>query len=893
MTKPKFLVLYIFLVGALFHSCSSAKKAASDYKAMEAAADHLDGEEEKSAATADSTLFSLFGNNTQNTKKEELPYNPERTRKHDLLHTKLEVSFDFPKRYLNGTATLTLKPYFYPQNTLDLDAKGFDIKSVELVKGTVRTPLPYKYDDRRVLNISLDKTYKAEEQYTVRIVYTAKPDELPQGGSEAIKSDKGLYFIDPDDTDPDKPTQVWTQGETEASSCWFPTIDSPNERTTEEIYITVPNRFKTLSNGKLISSKPAGKDLRTDYWRMDLPHAPYLFMMAVGEYAIVKDKWRGMDVDYYVEPKFEEYARNIFGNTPEMLEFFSNKLGVRYPWNKFSQVIVRDYVSGAMENTTAVVFGEFIQQDDRAQLDQSYEGIIAHELFHHWFGDLVTCESWANLPLNESFANYSEYLWAEHKYGIDEADMAAQEEEEQYFAEAATKQEPLIRYRYANREDMFDRHSYNKGGRILHMLRNYVGDDAFFKALNLYLETNKFSAAEVHHLRLAFEKVTGEDLNWFFNQWFLSPGHPVLSVKHEYRGGKLILTVKQLQDTAMTSVYRLPLKVGMWVKGKKQTENINITKTTETFEFALPTAPEFVLLDPDQQLLAEVKHEKTEAELISQYRLADRYKARYEALAALGIKNPSNEVVKTLEDALNDKAWKIRLLALQRLSPLGKNNSSQAKERIKNLALTDPKATVRASALNTLGETEVSRYKDVLEKALQDKSYNAEALAFYLLLKNSDDKDKLVKQSESSDNPNIEFLVIQHYAEEGDPKSYDFFIRKLDQTKNPNVLYSAVMQFGSYLKKTGDQALIQRGIEKLSDMAANHDRNFVRFGAYTALAMQDDPNGEIKALLERIKSNETDQTLLYYYNMAPIDSAANQGGTNSGMNGESSEEGEE
>lgn len=859
---------------------------------METAADRLDGDEDTSESIDDDSLPSdLFGSTTKKI-KENLPYNPERTRKHDLLHTKLEVSFDFAKRYLNGTATLTLKPYFYPQSTLDLDAKGFDIKSVKLVKGTTKISLNYEYEDKRTLSIALNKLYNADEQFTVRIEYTAKPDELPQGGSEAIKSDKGLYFIDPDDTDPDKPTQVWTQGETEASSCWFPTIDSPNERTTQEIYITVPNRFKTLSNGKLISSKPAGKDLRTDYWRMDLPHAPYLFMMAVGEYAVVKDKWRGMDVDYYVEPEFEKYARNIFGNTPEMLEFFSNKLGVRYPWNKFSQVIVRDYVSGAMENTTAVVFGEFIQQDNHAQVDQNFEGIIAHELFHHWFGDYVTCESWANLPLNESFANYSEYLWAEHKYGLEEADMAAQDEEEQYFAEAATKQEPLIRYHYAQREDMFDRHSYNKGGRVLHMLRMYVGDQAFFKALNLYLENNKFSSVEIHHLRLAFEKVTGEDLNWFFNQWFLSPGHPVLSVMNEYKNGKLLLNVKQLQDTSSTPIYRLPLNVGIWVNGKKLLEKINITKTAETFEFDIPTAPELVLLDPEQQLLAEVKHEKTEEELINQYRLADRFKARYEALTNLGIKNPSNEVVKTLEDALNDKAWKIRLLALQRLTPLGKNNSLQAKERIKNLALSDTKSTVRISALNTLGEVETSRYKDVLEKALQDKSYNASALAFYLLLKTFDDTEKLVNESENSDNPNIEFLVIQHYAEKGDPKNYDFFLRKLDNTKNPNVLYSAVMQFGSYLKKIKDAELIKKAIDKLGNMAANHGRNYVRFGAYTALAMQDDPNGDIKVLLERIKSNETDQTLLYYYNMPPMDSTLDQGGTDSKTNQESPEEDE-
>ena len=287
---------------------------------------------------------------------------------------------------------------------------------------------------------------------------------------------------------------------------------------------------------------------RTDYWKQNLPHAPYLFMMAVGEFAIAKDEWRGKPVHYYVEKKYADVAKEIYPNTVEMLEFFSTKLGYDYPWDKYHQVVVRDYVSGAMENTGAVIFGDFIQGNKRFLIDNAGEDIVAHEMFHHWFGDLVTCESWSNLPLNESFATYGEYLWNEHKYGKDQADLHIDQDLSVYLGQSRINKETLIRFNYDNRMEMFDAHSYQKGGRVLHMLRNYIGDDAFFAGLNLYLKDNEFQTVEIHNLRLAFEEVTGEDLNWFFNQWFLSAGHQIIEVEKNFADGKLAVTIQQTQD---------------------------------------------------------------------------------------------------------------------------------------------------------------------------------------------------------------------------------------------------------------------------------------------------------------------------------------------------------
>ncbi|MGB3851748.1 MAG: M1 family metallopeptidase, partial [Tunicatimonas sp.] len=415
---------------------------------------------------ADTTTVDSLQNEPVATAPPVYPYRASRQRQHDLLHTRLEVRFDWEKHHLLGTATLELRSYFYPQTQVTLDAKGFDVHSVGLLENNKVRALTYDYDGAQ-LDIDLGGTYTRNDRYLLQIEYTARPDEAPAGGSAAITSDKGLYFVGTEsDSLSDTMRQIWTQGETEANSRWFPTIDAPNERTTQEMYITVHDRYTTLSNGVLVSSEMVNDSTRTDYWRMDQAHAPYLFMMAVGEFAKIEDSWRGMPVDYYLHPDYAPYAKDIFGNTPDMLTFFSDKLGVKYPWPKYAQVVVDEFVSGAMENTTASVFYDALLVDDRALIDSHWDDIIAHELFHHWFGDLVTTESWANLTLNEGFASYSEYLWNEHRYGRDEADYKLWEQGQNYFAEAETKQVDLIRYRYADQEDMFDRHSYDKGSRV-------------------------------------------------------------------------------------------------------------------------------------------------------------------------------------------------------------------------------------------------------------------------------------------------------------------------------------------------------------------------------------------------------------------------------------------
>ena len=355
-------------------------------------------------------------------------YRAAREKKFDLLHTSLDLRFDYENQHVLGTADLTLKPYFYDQKVLELDAKDFEIHDIS-IKGEGQ-PLNFHYNGTKVY-IFLPKTYTSSDTLNLSIRYTAMPSTSPSGGSAAITDDKGLYFINPDGTE-DKPRQIWTQGETENSSKWFPTIDAPNAKTTQDIKLTVEDRYMTVSNGVLASQTKNNDGTRTDHWKMELPHAPYLAAVVVGDFSVVKDQWEDIPLRYIVEDKYKEGAPTVFKNTPEMIGFFSDMLGVKFPWPKYDQIVVRDFVSGAMENTTASIFMEALNLTEREAIDHEWDGIIAHELFHQWFGDLVTTESWANLPLNESFANYSEYLWQEYKNSKDDADLHHIGEMEQY-----------------------------------------------------------------------------------------------------------------------------------------------------------------------------------------------------------------------------------------------------------------------------------------------------------------------------------------------------------------------------------------------------------------------------------------------------------------------------
>ena len=649
-------------------------------------------------------------------------YRATPTKINNLVHTKLDVRFDYTNQFLNGKEWITLQPHFYPTDSLRLDAKGMDIKQVSLVNGQQLVPLKYSYDNNSLL-IKLDRNYLAKEQYTVYVDYTAKPNLLKVQGSAAINDAKGLYFINPDERTPNKPRQIWTQGETEASSAWFPTIDRPNQKTTAEISMTVLDNYVSLSNGALSNQQKNSDGTRTDTWTMDLPHAPYLFMMAVGDFKIYQDKYNNIPVDYYLEPKYAPYAKDIFGKTPAMMDFYSKTLGVPYPWNKYAQIVCRDYVSGAMENTSATLHGEHVQKTKRELLDDNQEGTIAHELFHQWFGDLVTAESWSNLTMNESFATFGEVIWREHDGGKDRGDKSRFEKLQSYLKSTKNGKSPtLARYYYHDKEDMFDNISYAKGSLILYALKEQMGDEAFYQSLKKYLTDNSFKTGEPQQLRLAMEEVTGKDWAPYFNQWYYQGGHPILKITTRNGENSVILNVAQIQDSTVQT-FQLPLAVDIYTKNGKIRQTFQLNRRNAQFMIPLPAAVEFIDIDPEKTLVGQIQIDKSDADYLYQYEHAPSFANRVGAIAYAS-KNPTNTISQQiLTKALADTDADLAATAIQGLDLSNPAVRKSAEKTILALAEKSEASVIRASAIQKLAQTKDKKYKNLILNAVADKSY--------------------------------------------------------------------------------------------------------------------------------------------------------------------------
>lgn len=739
-----------------------------------------------------------------NTEEEmEAVYHPAEDRTWDLLHTMLDLSFDWNQSAVMGTATLTLAPLFYPQSELILDAVDFDIKKV-FVNG--RQTDRYTYDSNEII-VTLLQPMTRREKLTLAIDYIAHPRPEYNDEGAAITNDQGLFFIDPLDTDPNLPRQIWTQGETSSNRKWFPTIDQPNERGTQEIILTVADTFMTLSNGSLLSSTKLKNGMRRDHWKLELPHAPYLAMVAVGNWDKVSDSWRGRPVDYYVDPGYGKDAREIFAHTPEMINFFSEQLGFDFVWPKYAQIIVKEFVSGAMENTTAVVFGDFIQFHEEDMLESgSNDYIVSHELFHHWFGDLVTTESWANLTLNEGFANYAEYLWSEYKYGRDRADVVRMGELSGYFNQASYDAHPLIYYHYPDEGSVFDAHSYNKGGLVLHMLRDIVGDEAFFASLRLYLQRHAYMAVEVDDLRQAFEEITGTDLHWFFDQWYFGKGHPVLQVKHAYDpvSKQLTLDIDQIQDQQdFLDEFRLPIQIATYyANGNQEVHQIWLEDKTKSFTLKLVDQPIAVVVDPRDILLTVVQQEIPISE----------YETRLLRVPAITHRISAFRLMDEISDhaiakILADSSTSMRGLALQYLAEKG--NAEKLYEHSKSETNLD----LRFFTLQSLIELDPLKAKELAISLLQSTNKNPVIYESLIAISNVDVNEAVLQATRFDNNPSSAVYAARAaiYAKKGNGISFDFFANEKAQNISIDYLEEFITAFARYLSNQ-DATTQQKGL---------------------------------------------------------------------------------
>jgi aminopeptidase N len=768
-------------------------------------------------------------------------FQPSKKRIIDILHTQLEVTPDFENLSLHGAAQLTIQPYKQPLNSIELDAKGMTIKQVFLVDSALHVPLDYTYDNLNIL-ITLNQFYDIDESFTLLIEYSAHPYDLENKGI-SLAAGRGLYIIDPMDKNPYKGTQLWTSSGSASNSVWFPTVDAPNESFSQAIAITVDTQYVTLSNGILEKTILHSNGTKTDFWNQKLPHAPYLAMIAVGDFAVVTDYWRDLEVPYYTKHELKNDVQAIFGKTPEMMTFFSNHLGIDFPWDKYAQVVVYDFIAGAMENTSACVFYESYYANKYDALDRNYDDIVAHELMHQWFGDYVTCESWAHLALNEAFATYGEILWYEYKYGKNEADKLCHDYLNTYLEEYQYKSDPIIKYYFENPDnDLFDAHRYEKGARVVHQLKDYLGTETFYAGLHHYLNKYKHQPVEIHDLRLALEEFTGEDLFWFFDQWFLQAGHPIVQIVEQYDAKKnqVHIYVQQTQGTENGRAFMFPLSIDIYGNGKVTRHEVWVKNLMEKFNFKVDKAPDLVNVDAKKVMLWEKKEFKTVEALQFQFAYAPLFLDKLEALEGLESQQTKANVRKVFLDALADDFWAIREFAVQKIDLKQYEKEGMAIPVLKELALKDSSSAVRRAIIEKLAEFNIEMVVPIAETLVKhDSSRMVIGIAIGILDKAKfSDIINLIAPFEAINNIYIYRAISNIYANRGTNLNHDYLKKSIWSSRDVHVP-GLMKDYETYLIRM-DTETVQNGVDFLKNLALYEDSDHTRrIAKDTLMALKD------------------------------------------------------
>lgn len=585
-----------------------------------------------------------------------------RDRTYDVIHIKLELNLDEKQKTVDGKVTTKFAPLRSNLNEFVLDAAEMKIKRVYLPDGR---ELKFNFDTlAQKLKIYLDRSYSFKDTLSVIVEYFVSNPR------------KGLYFIQPDSAYPDKPYQIWSQGEPEDNHYWFPCYDFPNDKATSELIATVKKNFVVISNGKLLSvSDDAKKGLRTYHWYMDKPHSSYLISIVVGEYVKLQDYYLDIPLEYYVYKSNAKYAKLSFEKTPDIMKFFSEKIGYKYPYDKYAQTIVEDFVYGGMENITATTLTSSTIHDERAHLDVSSDGLVAHEMAHQWWGDLLTCRSWEHAWLNEGFATYFTALYFEYAKGKDEFQFNVYNMQRSARFADMTNKKPTVWNRYFDPTDVFGPHIYQRGGAILNMLRFVLGDELFWKAINYYAHKYAFQNVETNDFKIAIEEATGYNLKWFFDQWLYKAGYPIFEVKYSYDDSKklLKLEVEQIQpgDSLTPEVFKTPVDVEIATKSERKTFRIFIDKRKETFEFEVSDKPLMVIFDKGNWILKELYFDKSKDELIYQAQNASEMIDRLFAVQELGKMSSDPDVVELMKKiSRSNEFYAVRQEAINNLGKL-------------------------------------------------------------------------------------------------------------------------------------------------------------------------------------------------------------------------------
>ncbi len=677
-------------------------------------------------------MMQFYFDESNGHKSFELPgakphYNPDRPGQ--VQHIFLDLALDIPNQSYSGTCTISILPIRHGIKHLNLDAVNLNIQSVYVGE----TEQTFDYDGEQ-LQIYLSEATTGGETLTIVIAYGA---EKPQ---------RGIYFIGPDENYPDKPVQVWTQGEDEDSRFWFPCFDYPGQLATSEIRVRVPKNYLAISNGEMISTEAHG-DYKIYHWRQTQVHPTYLMTLAVGEFAAIQDDWNGKPVIYYVEKGREADASRSMGKTPEMIEFFSETFGYSYPYPKYAQVCVGDFIFGGMENTSTTLLTDRCLLDERAAIDdQRTETLVAHELAHQWFGDLVVIKHWSHAWIKEGMATYSEVLWTNREYGADAAAYYRLNEARSYLTEDSSRyRRPIVTHVYREAIELYDRHLYEKGACVYHMLRAELGDELFFKAIHTFVQDNAHQTVETVDLLRAIEKSTGRNLLFLFDQYVYRGGHPEYKVAYAWDNdsklAKITVTQTQVKTNGKNGTkpekslfdLKIPIGFGQVESTGEQTAphlktfTVRICEPEQSFYFPLPEKPKFISFDQGNHYLKTVTLEYPIPELKAQLQFDPDPISRIYAAEALA-KKGGLEALKALATALKqDPFWGVRVEVAKNI---GKVKLDQAFDALV-VGLEDSDARVRRATVEALAQIKThasyKALKPIVEKG--DASYQVEAAA--------------------------------------------------------------------------------------------------------------------------------------------------------------------
>jgi aminopeptidase N len=774
-----------------------------------------------------------------------------RSHDYDTKHVALNLRFDWEKEQAIGTATMSFSPLVKDLNAIELDAANMSFASVKLSQGEA-----LKFEaipEKQKLKITLNRAYQPAETVTVVIDYRTN-GPVPKlvglvGG--------GIKFIKPTTDDPNRPKQIWTQGESEYNHYWFPCYDHPNDFFTTEITATVEKPLVVISNGKLLETTDTSNGERAFHWKIDQPHASYLTSLIVGDFIPIAQDYEGIPIITNVYRNEVEEGKVTTARLVEMVKFFSEKTGLKYPYAKYAQTTARDF-GGGMENISATTQTDNMIHDARTELDQNSDGLQSHELAHQWFGDYVTCRSWSDIWLNESFATYFQAMWDEHH--LSHADflyLDVKANQDQYFtAWKAGNRRPIVTKNYATPDSVFDTYAYPRGAAVLHMLRTWLGEDNWWRAINHYLTKYAHQPVDTEQFRIAIEEATGQSMDWFFDEWLYRMGHPVFQVTKKYDAAskQLTLFVKQTQKPDLewqypqVGLFQTPVDIELVVSGTARVERVTIEPREEqSFTFAADSEPQLVNFDYGNTIIKEVDFQKSTKELVFQASRDQDVAGRIWALSQLtqrlnqqGTAAAERDMITTqvAETLQNDKFWAMRLEAATALT-----SSAEVARRALTAAVKDPDARVRAKVITSLAISKDSTLTPIYLEALHDRSYaviRAAALALGQT-KHAEAYPALAKLlGEPSWRDSIKISALNGLTELADSRALDAGLKYSAKNNSPAVRAAALKLTGAAGKE--DARAFATLSKELSDATAKGDFT-VASGAAEGLAKLGDPRG--------------------------------------------------